>query len=66
MNVMSPAAGHSVLTWDPVDELSTEQVREEFNALIGKQYLGHSSGKLLREFDPNAEEITMAPIVTAG
>lgn len=66
MNVMSPKTGHSVLEWNPVDEMSTAEVEQKFAELTSMGYLGWSGGTLLAKFDATAEEITMTPMVTAG
>lgn len=66
MNVMSPKHGHSVLEWNPVDDMSTEVVREKFEELVSAGYLPFSGGTLLTEFDETVDEITMSPLVVAG
>ena len=63
--------GDSKLLWDPEKPESVEQARIKFDELKRKGYLGYAvlgkgKGALIREFDPAAGEIIMAPPMAGG
>lgn len=61
--------GHTAIEWDVKDEASVAKVKEQFDEMISKGFLGYrieskAGGEVIRDFDPAAEEIIMnAPLV---
>ena len=61
--------GDTALEWDVADDLSVEEVREKFDELVSAGHLAYridspTSGEVIRNFDPTAEEIIVtAPLV---
>jgi hypothetical protein len=57
--------GDDVLLWDKTDEMSIEQVREVFNRLMTTEKMlaytipARGEAEVIREFDPQADEIRM-------
>lgn len=69
--VLDPT-GDTKLMWDRTNEEEVEVAREHFNSLIKKGFSAYSvnrkgeKGELIREFDPAAEKIIMAPRLVGG
>lgn len=62
------ASGHTVLEYDKTDADDIAQTRQKFNEIIADRgYVAYTDrGDLTVDFDPEADNITMAPIITAG
>lgn len=72
MAVMNPRAGDLKVIWDSDNDEEVEAAREQFNSLTGKGYMAYSvtgrgrKGEQIREFDPDAEKIILAPALRGG
>jgi hypothetical protein len=64
--------GDTKIIWSADNQDETEAARETFKRLKGKGYAAFSvkkdgeKGKILSEFDPEAEKIILAPPVRGG
>lgn len=64
--------GDTKIIWDPEKPDEVEHARETFNKLKKKGYLAYSvnrkgdKGEVLREFDPEAEKMILAPQTVGG
>lgn len=57
--------GHTTLEYDTkTDEV--EEARKTFDEMMEKGFVGFADGIPTTEFDPNAELITVAPLITGG
>ena len=71
MEVMGPE-GDTKVVWDSNNASDTEAARDLFNTLKKKGYLaysvekGGSKGSVVRDFDPSAEKLILAPAVAGG
>lgn len=72
LRVMDIEEGDLRFQWDPEDEQQVELAREQFNAAKKKKMVAYrvkkdgTRGELIREFDPQAESIIMAPPLVGG
>jgi tRNA U38,U39,U40 pseudouridine synthase TruA len=73
LRVLDVDAGDVKVVWDASKEAEVEAAREQFNKLTGKKnYIAYTvkkdggKGKKITEFDPEAEMIILAPLVTGG
>jgi len=64
--------GDTKLIWNPNNTDEVENARRSFTELRAKGYIAYSvspdgsKGEILREFDPNAEKIILAPPLRGG
>lgn len=64
--------GDTRIIWDPQKADEVSAARKLFDELKGKRYLAYkvkkdgSKGEVIREFDPEAERIILAPPMTGG
>lgn len=64
--------GDTKTIWDPDKPEEVEQARETFAKLRKKGYMAYSvdrkgeKGAVLREFDPSAEKMILAPQMVGG
>ena len=63
--------GDSTITWNPSNEDEVEIARSAFAAAKGKGYLAYTDvdggqGEVLKDFDPQAGAIIMAPALAGG
>lgn len=64
--------GDTKIIWDPDKADEVETARETFNKLKKKGYMAYAvdrkgdKGTVLREFDPNAEKLILAPATVGG
>lgn len=65
--------GDTKITWNPGNVAEVETAREHFDRLRGMGHLAYaidpadqSAGEQLREFDPAARQIVMAPQLQGG
>lgn len=64
--------GDTKLIWDPEKAEEVEHARETFSKLKKKGYLAYSvnrkgdKGEVLKEFDPDAEKMILAPATVGG
>ena len=64
--------GDTKLIWDPDKADEVETARDTFNKLKKKGYVAYSvnrkgdKGEVLREFDPTAEKMILAPQMVGG
>jgi hypothetical protein len=69
MLVASPGTETRRVEWDPADEESVAKVKEEFDTLIEHNfgYKRTPDGfEQIKSFDPEAEEIRIAPRLVGG
>lgn len=74
MSYMTPEDGDVKVSWAPGNADETETARATFDRMLGKGYLAYrTSGRgsraqrdQIREFDPQAGEITMVPPLAGG
>jgi hypothetical protein len=58
--------------WDPNSPAETMMARKTFDEMVGKGHLAFAvkgdgaKGKQIREFDPDAEKIILAPAMQGG
>lgn len=66
------ATGDTKIIWDPNNTDEVENARRSFTDLRAKGYLAYkvtpdgSKGEVIREFDPDAEKIILAPPLRGG
>ena len=71
MNILD-LTGHTRTTWDPNLPHEVEANKATFNALKVKGYIAYrvkadgEQGEIMREFDPLAAKMIMAPPVMGG
>lgn len=71
MRIMDPT-GDSKIMWDPANSDEVEAARKTFNDLRAKRFVAYSvapsgsKGEVIREFDPRAEKLIMAPPMVGG
>lgn len=71
LHVLDPS-GDTKVIWDPERPEEVAQARSTFDALKGKGYLayrvdrGGDKGAVLREFDPSADKMILAPQTVGG
>lgn len=64
--------GDTRVEWDPSMRHEVEAARQNFDKLISKGYYAYrvsssgERGEMIREFDPNARKIIMAPQMAGG
>ncbi len=64
--------GDTKLIWDPDNEVETASAKRTFDDLHGKGFLaytvekGGKKGSVIRDFDPDAEKIILAPPMAGG
>lgn len=64
--------GDTKTIWDTDDPVQVEAARSTFNTLKGKGYMafrveeGGGKGSMLRDFDPRAGKIILAPALAGG
>lgn len=64
--------GDTTVAWDPMNQQETETARDTFNRMVGQGYMaytvppGGGRGEMVREFDPEAAKIILAPRVAGG
>jgi hypothetical protein len=64
--------GDTKIIWDPDKTDEVAQARETFDKLRKKGYAAYSvnrkgdKGEVIREFDPNAEKMILAPPTVGG
>lgn len=72
LRIMDPELGDLKITWDPDDDDQTELARKNFIAAKKKKMVAYAvkkdgtKGKIISEFDPEAEAIIMAPPLVGG
>lgn len=72
MAVMDATAGDVKVIWDPENEDEVAAVQQQFDELRAKGFLAYRvaergrKGVQLREFDPNAESLILAPPLVGG
>lgn len=72
MKIMDPSKGDVKVIWNPDVPAEVESARAQFNTLRGKGYLAYSvgargrRGEQIREFNPDAESIILAPPLVGG
>ena len=64
-------SGDTVHDWDSEDPISLDIVRGVFSEKLSQGHLayrmeGRGSGVVVKEFDPSAEEIVLAPPMVGG
>lgn len=64
--------GDTKLIWDPAKAEEVEHARETFSKMKKKGYLAYSvnrkgdKGEVLKDFDPDAEKMILAPATVGG
>jgi hypothetical protein len=63
--------GDTRVNWDPDNASEVEAARAHYDSLKAKGYLayrvqGEGQGEVIRQFDPTASEIIMAPQLVGG
>jgi hypothetical protein len=64
--------GDTKIIWDPENADEVETARQTFDKLRKKGYAAYSvkkngdKGEVIREFDPNAEKLILAPQMVGG
>jgi hypothetical protein len=64
--------GDTKLIWDPDNDVEVASARRTFDDLRAKGFLAYSvdkggkKGTVIREFDPDAEKIILAPPMAGG
>lgn len=72
LEVMTREEGDLQVTWDTDNEQETRVARDTFERMQGKGYSAFRTsqsgarGEQIREFDPDAENIVMAPQMVGG
>ena len=72
LRIMDPELGDLKIMWDPDDDDQTELAKKNFIAAKKKKMVAYSvkkdgtKGKIISEFDPEAEAIIMAPPLVGG
>ena len=70
--IVLDATGDTKIIWDPDKSDEVETARATFNNLKKKGYLAYKvdrkgdKGEVIREFDPNAEKMILAPQTVGG
>ena len=65
------STGDSTITWNPGNQTEVDVARAAFDAAKRKGYLAYTDvdggqGEVLRDFDPQAGAIIMAPALAGG
>jgi len=65
--------GDTKIIWDPGSKDEVKNAKRTFDELIGKGFMAYavnkadaSKGKQVREFDPKAEKLILAPPMAGG
>jgi len=64
--------GDTRIIWDPDNETEVENARRTFDELIKKRFQAFKvkgngqKGEVVREFDPEAEKLILAPALVGG
>lgn len=64
--------GDTRIIWDPENEEEVENARRTFNELREKRFVayavraGGGKGEVIRQFDPEAEKLILAPPLVGG
>lgn len=64
--------GHTEVKWDQNKDVEVQGARAQFDLLVGKGYSAFklksdgTQGEQIREFDPTAERILLAPAMRGG
>jgi len=64
--------GDTKTIWDKNNTVEVENARRTFNELKAKNYVAYrvvdkaDKGEIMKEFDPNAERMIMAPMIVGG
>lgn len=72
LRVMDTQAGDIKTTWDPDNDDEVEEAERIFDKMKAKGFAAYRVGKegdkfgLMREFDPDAKAIIMAPPIAGG
>lgn len=72
MAVMDRGAGDLKVIWDPDNKVEVKAAREQFDKLRKAGHVAYAvdakggKGKMLTEFDPEAEKIILAPALRGG
>ncbi len=74
MKIMRPLHGDEEVKWDPEDEASVSKAKEQFDKLVGKGYKAYKMveetvkkrGEAIKDFDPAAGSILLAPPMAGG
>jgi hypothetical protein len=72
MAIMDRVAGDLKVIWDPENENEISAAREQFDSLRKKGYMAYTVGERgrkgtqIREFDPSAEKMILAPPLVGG
>ena len=72
LSVMDPHEGDLKFTWDPANEAEVQEVKRTFDKMRSKGFYGYrvkkdgTKSEVIREFDPEAAAIIMAPQVAGG
>lgn len=70
--VVLDKTGDTKIIWDPTKPAEVDHARATFNELRKKGYAAYSvnrkgdKGEVLREFDPEAEKMILAPPMVGG
>lgn len=64
-------SGHKAVTWDDVDSEGARLAKETMDQMRAKGYAAYAldskgDGKVIRDFDAEAERIVMAPPLVGG
>ncbi len=72
LRIMDPRAGDTKLTWDTANRDEVEAARTMFNDLRQKRFMAYrvdekgDKGEVIRQFDPEAGLLIMAPPMVGG
>lgn len=72
MEIMDAGKGDVKVMWDSDNEAETQSARAQFDALTKKGYAAFrvskkgEPGERIRNFDPSAEAIILAPAIQGG
>lgn len=72
LRVITPKEGDVRLSWDVANREQVREARKTFEDLTGKGYYAYRVGKsgrkgeVIRAFEPDAEEIIIAPPMAGG
>jgi hypothetical protein len=64
--------GHTEVAYDPADPVAVASVKEQFDAIMASQHgLAYTmengeKGAVVRDFDPTAKEMYVAPQIVGG
>lgn len=58
--------GHTTLEYDAAKTDEVDEARKTFDQMVEKGYLGFADGIPTAAFDPDAELITMTPVIAGG